>query len=84
MNNKQRKILQDIFKKPTSSDIRWDDIEMLFKYLDAEVLFGRGSRIRVKLNGAKSSFHRPHPRKTADKGTVLSIKRFLECAGVKL
>jgi len=84
MNNKQRKILEEIFKKPTPSDIRWDDIEMLFKYLEAEVIFGKGSRVRIKLNGLKSSFHRPHPQKITDKGTVVSIRRFLENAGVKL
>ncbi|HOD42092.1 MAG TPA: hexulose-6-phosphate isomerase, partial [Candidatus Wallbacteria bacterium] len=29
-------------------------------------------------------FHRPHPQKETDKGSVQSMRRFLENAGVKL
>lgn len=38
---------------------------------------GQGSRIRVALNGVRAVFHRPHPRKEADKGAVKSVRRFL-------
>ena len=44
---------------------------------------GRGSRVRIKLNNVRAVFHRPYPRKEVDKGSVASMRRFLENAGVK-
>jgi hypothetical protein len=54
----------------------------LFKHLGAEVSQGNGSRIRVALNGVRAVFHRPHPKKETDKGALVSVRRFLENAGV--
>jgi hypothetical protein len=71
-----------IFRKPVSSAIFWADIESLFVALGAELSEGAGSRVRVKLNGMRAVFHRPHPEKTTDKGAVASVRRFLENAGV--
>ena len=51
--------------------------------LGAELTEGRGSRVRIFLNGVKAVFHRPHPQKETDKGALSSMKRFLEAAGVK-
>jgi hypothetical protein len=48
----------------------------------AEISEGRGSRVRIALNGVKAIFHRPHPRKETDKGAVVSMQRFLIEAGV--
>ena len=50
----------------------------------AEITEGRGSRVRVGLNGVRAVFHRPHPQKETDKGTVVSMRRFLEEAGVNV
>ena len=72
-----------IFKNPVQANIFWVDIEKLFIALDAELSEGRGSRLRVKLNGARAVFHRPHPQKTTNKGAVNSVRRFLENAGVR-
>lgn len=82
MDNKHRKTLAAIFEDPVRSNINWNDIEALFKALGAEVTEGRGSRVRVALNGVKAVFHRPHPEKETDKGTVKSVRRFLLEAGV--
>ncbi len=84
MNAKQRKIYDAIYKNPVQTDIEWRDIEALFLSLGAEISEGNGSRIRVKLNGERAVFHRPHPEKVTDKGAVKSVRRFLENAGVKL
>ena len=65
-----------------SSAIFWADIESLFVALGAELSEGAGSRVRVKLNGMRAVFHRPHPEKTTDKGAVASVRRFLENTGV--
>jgi hypothetical protein len=78
---KHEKTLHAIFEKPTRADVEWREIESLFKHLGATVTAGRGSRVRVFLNDVKAIFHRPHPRKEADKGCVESVRRFLENAG---
>ena len=49
----------------------------------ADISEGRGSRVRISLNGADAVFHRPHPRKEADKGSVKSLRRFLSEARVE-
>ena len=41
-----------------------------------------GSRVVIELNDVIAVFHRPHPRKEADKGSVASVRRFLTEAGV--
>ena len=68
---------------PIPSNIKWTDIESLFKALDAKVSQGRGSRVRVSLNGVKAVFHEPHPEKETNKGAVRSVKEFLENAGIE-
>lgn len=84
MNKKQRKTLELIFKNPVQSGIKWTDIESLFENLDSEVSEGNGSRVRVVLNGVRAVFHRPHPKRETDKGAVMSVRKFLINAGVKL
>lgn len=83
MNSKQRKTLKLIFKTPVPSDVRWADIETLFKGFGGEITEGRGSRIRVFLNGVKADFHRPHPKRITDKGALVSVRKFLINAGIK-
>ncbi len=83
MNKKQRQTLQKVFEKPERSDILWNDIEGLFLALGAEVTEGKGSRVRVALNGVRAVFHRPHPERVTNKGAVKSVRRFLMESGVK-
>jgi hypothetical protein len=54
----------------------------LFKALGAEITEGRGSRVPVALKGVRAVFHRPHPEKETDKGSIKSVRRFLKEAGV--
>jgi hypothetical protein len=82
MNSKQRKTFELIGKDPVPSSIPWADIESLLAALGDELSEGAGSRLRVKLKGVRAVFHRPHPQRTTDKGTVGSVRRFLENAGV--
>ena len=83
MNSKHKKTLELVFKNPVQADIQWTDIEKLLAALGANMSEGTGSRVRVKLNGVRAVFHRPHPRRTTDKGAAVSIRRFLENAGVR-
>lgn len=83
INSKQKKILDSIFAEPIKSDIIWTDIENVLIALGAEISEGRGSRVRIYLNGTRAVFHRPHPEKETDKGALKSMRRFLIEAGVK-
>lgn len=83
MNKKHQKILIAIFKKPVQASVKWSDIEALLVYLGAEREEGRGSRVRFLLHENEAIFHRPHPHKETDKGALVSVKKFLERAGVK-
>lgn len=83
MNHRHRKILEDIFAKPTKADVSWPDIESLFLALGAEIEEGRGSRVRIAMGGVRSVFHRPHPKHIAGKAMVDSVRDFLVLAGVK-
>ncbi len=83
MKDKHKKTLNNVFKRPVQSGILWKDIESMLKAYDAEISEGEGSRVRIKLNGIRATFHRPHPRKETDKGAVVSMRRFLTAAGVE-
>jgi HicA toxin of bacterial toxin-antitoxin, len=83
MNKKQKGTLEGIFADPVRANIAWHDIESLLIALGAELAEGRGSRLRVVLNGIESVFHRPHPRKEAGKPLIRELRRYLEEAGVE-
>lgn len=83
MNKKNKTTLAAIFENPIRSDILWKDIKSLLYALGAEISEGRGSRVRIVLQSIRAVFHRPHPRKETDKGSVRSMRRFLISAGVK-
>ena len=75
MKRKHQKILELIFHRPVSGNIKWNDIESLFIELGAEI--SEGSRIGVRLFNTRKVFHRPHPSPNTDKGAVASIREWL-------
>lgn len=77
MNRKREKTLEAVFDDPIRSNIPWRDVEAMLIAAGAEITEGRGSRVRVALNGVRAVFHRPHPRKEADKGAIVAMRRFL-------
>jgi hypothetical protein len=82
MHSKHHATLAMVFEDPVRASIAWSDIEAMLKAAGATVGEGRGSRVRVSLNGVDAVFHRPHPRKETDRGAVRSVRRFLIEAGV--
>ncbi len=70
MQRKHRKTLGQIYKRPTSANIYWSDVESLFKELGADVSERAGSRVAVVLFGEVRIFHRPHPSPNTDKGAI--------------
>lgn len=82
MNKKNQRTLSEIIERPERSDIPWRDIERLIAALGGEISEGRGSRVRIYLNGIRAVFHRPHPERVTDKGAVSSMRKFLKEAEV--
>jgi hypothetical protein len=82
MTGRHRRTLDAIFADPVRANIPWSDIEALFVAAGGIVAQGRGSRVRVSLNGVDAVFHRPHPRRETDRGALGSVRRFLREAGV--
>jgi hypothetical protein len=83
MRGRHRNTLQAVFADPVRANVLWADIEVLFIAAGASISEGRGSRVRVSLNGVDAVFHRPHPAKETDRGALKSVRRFLREAGVK-
>jgi hypothetical protein len=77
MQWKHAKILEQIYRRPTSGNIRWRDVESLFTALGGEVSERAGSRVAVVLFGEVRIFHRPHPSPNTDKGAIASIRDWL-------
>ena len=83
MKRKHQKTLEQIFRRPTSGNIPWSNIESLFKALGADVSERAGSRVAVVLFGEVRVFHRPHPSPNTDKGAISSIRNWLQLYEVK-
>jgi len=83
MNASHRKTLEAIYAVPIPNTLEWWRIETLLVALGAQVIEGRGSRVRFELNGVIAIFHRPHPEKEAKLYQVRDAKEFLLRAGIK-
>lgn len=77
LSGRHRATLEAIFAEPVRAGIAWSDIEAMLRASGAQIEEGRGSRVRVALNGVRAVFHRPHPQKEIDRGAVKSVRRFL-------
>jgi hypothetical protein len=82
MRGRHRSTLQAIFADPVRANVLWADVEALLAAAGASISQGRGSRVRISLNGVDAVFHRPHPAKETDRGALRSLRRFLGEAGV--
>jgi hypothetical protein len=79
---KHDKTLAAVFADPVRANLRWADIEALFKHVGGIIENREGSRIHVTLMGVDASFHRPHPSPKTKKAAVKAVRRFLAEAGV--
>lgn len=82
MNSRHRKTLTLVFSEPVSGTISWAAIEALLIAAGAQLVEGRGSRIRFEKGGEIETFHRPHPAKEAKRYQVRAARDFLERIGV--
>ena len=83
MKQKHLKTLELIFSRPVSANVRWKDVESLFKNLGATIEEREGSRVAVILFNQVRVFHRPHPSNITDKGALVSVREWLNANGVK-
>ena len=83
MGKKHQRTLAAIFRHPTASNVKWDDVRTLLEWYGAEFEEREGSRHAVTLNEEIIVLHRPHPGNEIDKGAVQSLRKFLERAGKK-
>ena len=83
MNSKQIRTLEAVFTDPVSGTLAWADVESLLMAVGAEVIAGRGFRVRFVFANEVESFHRPHPAKEAKRCQVRAARDFLERIGVR-
>jgi len=83
VNQKNQRTLQKLFVQPVLANIKWSDIEVLFKNLGAVLTERGGSRVEVVLFSEVSVFHRPHPSPDTEKGAVAAIRKWLDQNGVR-
>ena len=83
MNRKNQRTLQKLFAQPVLANIKWADIEVLFKSLGAVLAERAGSRVEVILFSEIAVFHRPHPSPDTEKGAVAAIRKWLEQNGLR-
>jgi len=86
LNSKQRRTLEEIFKKPTSSNVRSDDVKSLIEGIGGSISTkGRtsGSRIRIIIGEHYANLHDPHPSPVLCKAAVKDLRNFFEKIGVK-
>lgn len=83
MNSKHRRVLGAVFADPVSGTLAWSDIEALLVAAGAQMIEGRGSRVRFALGEEVATFHRPHPAKEAKRYQVREARDFLERIGVR-
>jgi len=80
VSSKQRKTMKKIFEDPISIDVAFRDAIALLKSLGAEISEGKGSRVRVFINGTAHILHKAHGNKsdgTISKRDVKSLRKLL-------
>ena len=82
LNKKHQRTLEAIFSTQVPATLQWRRIEALFMALGATKEELRGSGVNFKLHGKTVTFHRPHPRKEANRYQVRDTREFLRQIGI--
>lgn len=82
MNQKQMKILEKIFSRPTPVNLRFSDVVNLLSALGADIEEREGSRIRFYLRGRIYHTHKPHPGKEMGRAAIEDLREFLVKIGI--
>jgi len=85
MSQKHERILQGILQEPVRGNIHWREVESLLHHLGATLDSGHGgARVKVVLNGAEGTVHRPHHSGVCSKQDIRHLREFLLSAGISL
>ena len=82
MKRKHQRTLELIFSRPVSANVRWADIEALFRALGAEIDEREGSRVEVFFVRGGEGFP-SSPPVPVHGGAVAQIRKWLEENGVE-
>jgi hypothetical protein len=85
LNSKQRRTLEEIFKSPTSSNIKSDEVKSLIEGIGGYISTkGRtcGARIRLIVGKHYAKLHDPHPSHVFCKAAIKDLRKFYEKIGV--
>jgi predicted RNA binding protein YcfA (HicA-like mRNA interferase family) len=82
VNAKHKKTLAAIFSEPVPKQLAWKKIESLLTAAGADLIEGKGSRVRFHKDGEIATFHRPHPKKEAKPYQIRDARDFLARIGV--
>jgi hypothetical protein len=83
MPSRHLRTLAEVFEDPVRANILWSDVESMLRYLGATPKERAGSRVAFTLNGRRSVFHKPHPRKEISPAMVRDLRMFLAESGVE-
>jgi predicted RNA binding protein YcfA (HicA-like mRNA interferase family) len=81
--NQPEKTLRTLLSKPTPTDLTWNELATLFKYLGYEEIKNDGSRRKFvsHTSGRKFFIHKPHPQPTLKVYVVNQIIETLKLHG---
>jgi hypothetical protein len=83
LRKKHHRLVRAIYDDPLPGNAKWRAVESLFEACGATITEGKGSHIRVYLDGRRAVFHRPHHEPDTGKGQLKAVRDFLESAGVR-
>ena len=81
--SQHKKTLRKLLSKPTPTDLTWNEMTTLFKYLGYEEINNDGSRRKFvsQTSGRKFFIHKPHPQLTIKLYVVKQIIETLKLHG---
>lgn len=80
MKRRHTKTLTAMLDKRTRGNLKWREVESMFRALGAEIHERRGSSVIIKLNEEVETVHRPHPRPECGRGLIRRMRAFLKRA----
>jgi hypothetical protein len=82
MSNRHRATLESVFRDPVSATIVWAEVERMLVHYGAEILEGRGGRIKVEMRLHRIALHRPHSQKEAKEYQIRRVRDLLTREGI--
>jgi hypothetical protein len=82
MSHDHTRTLEHIFAHPINMNMKWNEVEHMFRALGASLESTHGGREKIKLGGQEMTFHVPHGKTISSKEEVMQLRHFLERCGI--